>query len=78
MLGQRTMAGLTVDACMLACLLHLRNVGMARFASTLTCKVDGTSGDVTNGGAAVVAIYSEALWYNEVSNDQEDHEGNNK
>lgn len=78
MLRQRTMTGLTVDAGMLACLLHIRNVGMARFASTLTCKVDGTRGDVTNRGTAVVAILSEALRYNEVSNHQEDHEGNNK
>ena len=68
MLGQRTMAGLTVDACMLASLFHVRNFSMARFAGILTCKVDRKRSDVTNGGAAVVAIFSEALRHNEVSN----------
>jgi hypothetical protein len=78
MLGQRTMAGLTVDACMDAGLLHLSNVGMARFASLLARKVDRTGGNLNNGGSAVVAIFSEALWYNEVTDHQKYHEANDK
>ncbi len=78
MLSQRTVAGFTVDACMLARLLHLRNVGMASFATALTRKVDGASGDIANSRAAVMAIFSEALRYYEVSNHQKNHEGNNK
>jgi hypothetical protein len=72
------MAGLTVDACMDSGLLHLRNVGMARLASLLPRKVDGTGGNLTNGGSAVVAIFSEALRYNEVTDHEKYHEGNDK
>jgi hypothetical protein len=78
MLGQRTMAGLTIDAGMHAGLLHLRNVGMARFASLVARKVDRAGRYLAYGTAAVVPIFSEALRYNEVTNHQKDHEGNDK
>jgi hypothetical protein len=40
--------------------------------------VDGTGGNLTNGGSAVVAIFSEALRYNEVTDHEKYHEGNDK
>ena len=69
MLGLRTVAGLTIDPGMHAGLLHIRNVAVARFTSLVPRKEDGTGCNLNNGGSAVVAIFSEALRYNEVTND---------
>ena len=78
MLGQRTVAGLAIHAGMPACLLHLCNVAMARFTSLVARKVDGPGSNIAKGRAAVVAVFSEALRYNEVSNHEKNCERNDK
>ena len=78
MLGQRTVAGLAIHAHMHAALLHIRYIAMACFTSLVTRKVDGPGSNIAKGRAAVVAVFSEALRYNEVSNHEKDCERNDK
>ncbi len=78
MIGERSMAGFAMDIGMLAFLLYLENVGMAGFTRLMTCKVDGTGGNLSNGGSTVVAIFAEALRNNEVTDDQKDYEADDE
>jgi hypothetical protein len=78
MMGERSMAGFAMDVGMLACLLDLENVGMTGFARLMTREVDGTGGNLSNGGSTVVTVFAEALRNNEVTDDQKDYEANDE
>lgn len=78
MIGERSMAGFAMDIGMLACLLYLENVGMTGFARLMTCEVDGTGGNLSNGGSTVVAIFAEALRNNKATDHQKEYEANDE
>lgn len=72
------MARLAIYVRVLARLLCFKNIGMTCFARLVTRKVDGTSGNLTYSGTAVMAIFSEALRHNEMTDHQKYHEANDK
>ncbi len=78
MIGEGTMAGFAIDVGMLACLLDLEDVGMTGFACLMTREVDGTSGNLSNGGATVVTVFAEALRHNEMTDHQKDREADDE
>lgn len=75
MFRQRTVAGFAIDVRVLADLLHFQNVCVTGLAGIVAGVVDRARGDLSDGGPAVVTIFSEALRDNEVPDHKKHHEG---
>jgi hypothetical protein len=61
MLGQRAMAGLAIHLCVLAVLLYIQNIRMARFTRLVAGKLYRMCGNFADGGSAVVSVLPKAL-----------------
>lgn len=75
---QRTVAGFAVDGHVLAGGFGGENVGVAGLAGLVTGEVDRAGGHLADSGAAIVAVLSEALGHDKVTNDEEGREGDDE
>jgi hypothetical protein len=75
MLCQRAMTGFAIYVHVLAVLLHCQNVCVTGLAGIVAGEVDRAGGDLSDGGSAVVAVLTEALWDNKVPDHEENEEG---
>ena len=61
MLCLRAVAGLAVDAGVLAGFLHFKDIGVAGFAGFVSGVNDGECGDFGNGVGSIVTVLTEAF-----------------
>ena len=78
MLGERAVAGLTIDVRVLAVLFLVEDVGMAGLTSLMAREVDGAGSDLGHRGPAVVPVLSKTFWNQESADDQEQEDARDK
>ena len=78
MLGQCSMACLTVHMRMLAFALHIKHVGVACLTGLMTCKRHRAGCNLSDCIAAIVPVLTEALRNHVTSNHEKDDEGQNE
>jgi hypothetical protein len=66
-LRERAVTRFTIDACVLACVLGIGDIGMAGCARVVAGKVNRVRGDLANGGGAVMAVLAKAARYHAAS-----------
>ena len=71
MLCQGTMTGFAIHVGVLAGLLRVQNVCVTGLAGIVSGKMDRTGGHLSDRRAAVVAVFSKTLRYNEVADHEE-------
>ena len=77
-LCQRAMTGFTSNPGMYPLALHLEDIGMAAFASLVTCEDHRPVGDVGDGRTPVMAILPEATRNKKAARHEEQHNSNQK
>ena len=78
MLGQRSVAGFTVDVCVLAISFLFENVGMAGFARLVPSKIERAGCYFRKSITPIVPVLSEAFGDQKSSNDQEQEDPQHK
>ena len=77
-LRQGAVAGFTVHAGVLAGFFGVEDVRMAGLAGLVAGEMDGTSGNLTDCGSAVMAVFAKGLGHDEVPDNKEHEEGNDE
>src|ERR1017187_5873747 len=75
---KRTVAGFAVDVGVLAGFFGVQDVRMAGLAGLVAGEMDGTSGNLTDCGSTVMAVFAKGLGHDEVPDNKEHEEGSDE